>query len=345
MSQHGWELIVGFASLAIYMGLVLWARAVHIARANRVWTDSHRDELCVSLRLLRSRMPCAQSGEAGDGIDQLLASCDQRSTDPGSWRNGNGPREIGDWVVLHEAERQAVWLLGDEQVRARFERVMGQLEELPVARRTAWRLKSRDLVRAPACQLRATLVELLAEVHNARDAKYAQLASLYSKAFWLVWVALLPLAVLLLLGYGVVLVAGAVGGLISRLQRIVYAEGLPTAYGSSWVPLFCAPLLGALAAWAGLNLIALLQTLGVIDLRDLLTGPGALVVPSSGVIGLAVLLGLSERLLNRVGGEAEKVLQAPNKPAADADTVTEALPPPRDLPAGGDGQAVSLQPS
>ena len=51
---------------------------------------------------------------------------------------------------------------------------------------------------------------------------------------WLVLAAFLPLAALLTLGYGVILLAGAIGGLISRLQQLVYAKGLPNAYGSSW---------------------------------------------------------------------------------------------------------------
>ena len=35
-----------------------------------------------------------------------------------------------------------------------------------------------------------------------------------------------------------------------------------------WVPLFVAPLLGALVAWGGLHLIALLQNFGVANLQD-----------------------------------------------------------------------------
>jgi hypothetical protein len=151
---------------------------------------------------------------------------------------------------------------------------------------------------------------LLAELYNARDAKYSQLASLYGKTAWLIMAAFLPLAALVALGYGVVLLAGSIGGLISRLQQLVYAKGLPTAYGSSWVPLYLAPLLGALAAWAGLTLLALLQTLQVIDLRSLNLEAGFAGLPTSQLLGIAVLLGLSERFLNRVGAQAEEVVGA-----------------------------------
>jgi hypothetical protein len=128
----------------------------------------------------------------------------------------------------------------------------------------------------------------------------------------------LPLAALLTLGYGVILLAGAIGGLISRLQQLVYAKGLPTAYGSSWVPLYLAPLLGALAAWAGLTLLALLQALQVVDLRALNLSAGYAGLPTTQLLGIAVLLGLSERFLNRIGAQAEEVVGTPaSEPSTD----------------------------
>lgn len=143
---------------------------------------------------------------------------------------------------------------------------------------------------------------------------------------------------LVVLGAGIVLVAGAIGGLISRLQRIVYAEGLPTAYGSSWVPLFCAPLLGALAAWGGLHLLTVLQSLGAVDLKSLIPTPEAVdaLRPAAPLVGVAVLLGLSERILNRFGEQADRIL-GPEKTSTEGDT---RVPPP---PATG--QQTAQEPS
>jgi hypothetical protein len=204
-----------------------------------------------------------------------------------------------------------------------------QLDELPVDRQVFWQARwqelrttypwGRDLTDQEIWWYKANLIELLAELYNARDAKYSQLASLYGKTAWLVLAAFLPLVALLTLGYGVILLAGAIGGLISRLQQLVYAKGLPTAYGSSWVPLYLAPLLGALAAWAGLTLLALLQTLQVIDLPALNVSAGFAGLPSTQLLGIAVLLGLSERFLNRIGAQAEEVVGTPaSQPSADA---------------------------
>lgn len=230
----------------------------------------------------------------------------------------NGAKEIGDWVRLHEAQRQIIWWWTLPSVMARLERAMGELDELPPDRQVLWQARWQELLgayswdKAPTDRqerwYKANLIELLAELYNARDAKYSQLASLYGKTAWLIMAAFLPLAALVALGYGVVLLAGAIGGLISRLQQLVYAKGLPTAYGSSWVPLYLAPLLGALAAWAGLTLLALLQTLQVIDLRALNLEAGFAGLPTSHLLGIAVLLGMSERFLNRVGAQAEEVV-------------------------------------
>src|SRR5215831_9472724 len=121
-------------------------------------------------------------------------------------------------------------------------------------------------------------------------------------------VALLPLGVLAGFGFGQLLVAGAVGGLISRMQRLVFSTRIPITYGSSWAPLFCAPILGALAAWAGLALISLLQTAGVLQLTELHTTLHDLKEPTAAVLGIAILLGLSERFLMRLEKQAEAVV-------------------------------------
>jgi hypothetical protein len=110
------------------------------------------------------------------------------------------------------------------------------------------------------------------------------------------------------LGYGVVLVAGAIGGIVSRTQRLVFSRQVPMTYGSSWAPLFCAPVLGALAAWAGLMMISLLKATGVLQLSALATELPDLRSPTAGVLGVAVVLGLSERFLSQLEKQAAKML-------------------------------------
>lgn len=131
--------------------------------------------------------------------------------------------------------------------------------------------------------------------------------------------ALLPLTVLAGFGYGVLLVAGAIGGLVSRMQRLVFSTRIPVTYGSSWAPLFCAPVLGALAAWAGLVLISLLQAAGVLQLTALHTSLKDLQAPSAALLGIAILLGTSERFLLRLEKQAAAVID-PNRAGPSVQT-------------------------
>jgi hypothetical protein len=244
----------------------------------------------------------------------------------------NGSHQIAQWVLMHEAERLTLASLDRAQLVARLERALGQLSELPQARREAWEDAIRTLLAAKDTadteQLnrvyRAYLDELLGEIYEASNGNAIQLAGLYNRATWVILVALLPLGVLAGFGFGQLLVAGAVGGLISRMQRLVFSTRIPITYGSSWAPLFCAPILGALAAWAGLALISLLQATGVLQLASLDTTLDSLRHPSPALLGTAILLGLSERFLLRLEKQAEAVIDpnraGPSDQAAPANT-------------------------
>ena len=245
----------------------------------------------------------------------------------------NGSHQIAQWVLMHEAERLALPALGHAQLVARLERALGQLNDLPQPRRKAWEdvihslLATKDEADADRLNRvhRAYLDELLGEIYEASNGNAIQLAGLYNRATWIILVALLPLAVLAGLGYGVLLVAGAIGGLVSRMQRLVFSTRIPVTYGSSWAPLFCAPILGALAAWGGLVLISLLQTAGVVELSALQTSLDSLQAPSAAVLGTAILLGMSERFLLRLEKQAEAVIDpdqsGPSDQTAPANTL------------------------
>jgi hypothetical protein len=146
---------------------------------------------------------------------------------------------------------------------------------------------------------RALLKEFLAALYDARDTRYARLLTLHNKAAWLLLVglglawALGSFAPGLLNGLNLRtgLLLGFLGGVLSRLLRVVATEELPTDYGAYWVPLFLAPVLGALGAVGGYLVFWALveaQVLGE-GLKPLLSPPAA--------YGLLVVLGFSERLL------------------------------------------------
>jgi hypothetical protein len=354
MSDFSWGLVL----LGAYVVLVVLARWIYIARPNIVWTSVQAGAMAKRLSFQVEQRP------SSNGKGPLSPSALQRLVEevkkdihretPEKGRTGvlgwNGSHQIAQWVLMHEAERLALPSLGHAQLVARLERALGQLSELPQPRREAWEDVIRDLLaskeEADTDRLntyRAYLDELLGEIYEASNGKAIQLAGLYNRTTWVILVALLPLAVLAGLGYGVLLVAGAIGGLVSRMQRLVFSTRIPVTYGSSWAPLFCAPILGALAAWAGLVLISLLQTSGVLQLSALQTSLADLKAPSAPVLGTAILLGLSERFLLRLEKQAEAVIDAnragPSDQTAPANTSAAAqrmrlLHPPAAAPVG-----------
>ena len=239
----------------------------------------------------------------------------------------NGSHQIAQWVLMHEAERLALPTLDHAQLVARLERTLGQLGELAQPRREAWEDVIHSLLAAEDGAdndrldhtYRAYLDEILGEIYEASNGNAIQLAGLYNRATWVILVALLPLAVLAGFGYGVLLMAGAIGGLVSRMQRLVFSTRIPITYGSSWAPLFCAPVLGALAAWAGLALISMLQAAGVLQLAALHTSVKDLQAPSAALFGIAILLGMSERFLLQLEKQAEAVID-PNRAGPSVQT-------------------------
>src|SRR5689334_6972588 len=123
----------------------------------------------------------------------------------------NGSRQIAQWVQMHEVERLLLPALSHEQLVARLERALGQLGELPEARRDAWETVIHRLLADKAgsdCEYRAYLDEVLGEIYEASNGTAIQLAGLYNRATWIILVALLPLTVLVGFGYGLLLVAG-----------------------------------------------------------------------------------------------------------------------------------------
>jgi hypothetical protein len=330
---YGWGLVL----LGAYLLLVIMARWIYIARTNVVWTDAQAGAITSRLSMLDGRGGTGngQAPATTLGLQPLLEAIKPKNNSTSQKKNlkiqlsevfgWNGSRQIAQWVLMHEAERLALPALGHEQLVARLERARGQLAELPQPRREAWeyvictlltRKDERDREQLDR-DYRAYLDEVLGEIYEASNGNAIQLSGLYNRATWIIIVSLLPLAVLAGFGFGMLLVAGAIGGLVSRMQRLVFSTRIPVTYGSSWAPLFCAPVLGALAAWAGLVLISLLQKAGVLQLAALHTSLADLRAPTAAVLGIAILLGISERFLLRLEKQAEAVIDPDHVGAAD----------------------------
>src|SRR3954452_8240046 len=213
---------------------------------------------------------------------------------------------------MHRVEAKFSSQLAGAELVAALMKAQSSLEDLPEAKRSYWaRVVHDQLEGCPNGRLRneeiaqAILHSLLSELYNARDTKFTNLATQQNKVTWLVFTGLAIMAALVSQGYQDILLAGAVGGVLSRLQRELLRRDVPSDYGLSWSVLFLSPVSGALSAWAGLLLLQALQKFNVIDLKSLLPDNVDLTAPTGAVLGAAVVFGISERVLDRLVRQAE----------------------------------------
>ena len=160
----------------------------------------------------------------------------------------------------------------------------------------------------PIGRWKALLYEALGLLYDRADTSFSTLISWHNKAVYLVACGLLLIVSLAVgLQHGVLFLVGATGGLLSRLTRALYRADVPTDYGASWTSLFLSPVVGALMGWAGILLVILaveFKVLGDVFKVDWCN-------PYSPVaLGLAFVLGFSERFFNRIMSQLEDKVQA-----------------------------------
>jgi len=225
----------------------------------------------------------------------------------------NGGAELAAWRLLHDAERLAVNAMATPHLKARLQRALGDLSELPPARQKAWKKPLQEALGQANGDARATLSAFLADLYEARDKRFMLVLKMQNLLTFMVLVGLPIGLALAIAGYGPILLAGAVGGLLSRLARVYQGSPKMPDYGLTWAQVFPVPLWGALSAWAGLHLVAILQRSGVLslpnleDLSDLLTPPIPLGMDWIPLLAIGFLFGFSERLLDRMVEKTEEL--------------------------------------
>lgn len=178
---------------------------------------------------------------------------------------------------------------------------------------------------APLRRWRALLAEALGLIYDNTDSDFFGLASWHNKMMWLVGCALLFMfALAVSLGNAVLLLLGAVGGLLSRLTRTATAAEVANDYGATWGSLFLSPLTGALSAWGGILLI-------ILGLKFNIFGTALNVDwcnPYDPVaLALAFLFGFSERLFDTLSGQLQnKLLKPPSAPPTSAPSTSGPAP-------------------
>lgn len=216
-------------------------------------------------------------------------------------------------------------------ISARIVQAQSQIGELAPDQQRVWRSQFASFWRADGqptpldaadaddrelATWRSRLCAFLADLYESRQVRNARLSSLQQKASWGVLITLWVLVALVSAGDGRVLLAGAIGGLLSRLTRFNGIRWLTTDFGLGWAQLYLAPPLGALAAWGGIHILVLLQRFGTINVPQVLAdghvqGTGAF---GASVLGLALALGFSERLFDRLLRLAADTIVPPAEP-------------------------------
>ena len=323
--------VVGLCIIAGYWLVLITTRWMFIARPNRRFTLARIDDAQFHLEpgdAPPSLLDEARAIATGDYLlgepewlrfrrghddpdDEATRSIKRLFERVGAPLIWNGSRDLVAWDLVHRVEAEAASTLTGPALVARLMKAQSQLDDLPERKRIYWSIVLNDLLAgSPNTKLRneevaqAILHNLLTELYDARDTKFTNLATQQNKVTWMVFTGLAILAALVSQGYQDLLMAGAVGGILSRLQRELDRREVPSDYGLSWSVLFLSPVSGALSAWAGILLMQSLQKLNVIDLSALLPTNTDLTNPTGAVLGIAILFGFSERLLDRIVRQA-----------------------------------------
>jgi hypothetical protein len=344
---------VGIAIIAGYWIVLITTRWMFIARPNRRFTLARIDDVQYFLEpdappsLLDEARAVATGTHVFEDphwlrhrrgleppsdpeVRRILRRAAQRAAAPLIW---NGSRDLVAWNLMHRVEASHSSKLTGAQLVAALMKAQSALEDLPEAKRIYWsRVVHDQLEGCPGGRLRdeavaqAILHNLLTELYNARDTKFTNLATQQNKVTWLVFTGLAIMGALVSQGYEDLLLAGAVGGILSRLQRELQRRDVPSDYGLSWSVLFLSPVSGALSAWSGLLLLQALQKFNVMELSSLLPGDADLTAPAGALLGVAILFGFSERLLDRLVRQAEDEIAS--KPAASSTALAQVEEPP-----------------
>lgn len=246
----------------------------------------------------------------------------------------NGGAELSAWHVIHEAERLAVDIMAPAHLQGRLKRAQGDAAELPDARASIWKetletlLKELEKNSGDLAQARGLLAAFLADLYETRDSRFAWIVRMQNLIAFLILVGLWLGLGLMLVGYGPILLAGAVGALLGRLLRAGEFQPRGNDYGLSWMLAFPTPLVGVFAAWTGLHLLALLKN-NLVALGEMTLSLKPPIRFDEGTIPLLALgafFGLSERWTDKLAEKVHQLLQKPERKEGEKREKQEPVP-------------------
>ena len=247
------------------------------------------------------------------------------------WSRG---QEVVGLSYVRKARRLSWALCSEDEVRGHLETLAQELEQSnkPAAVRLAAKTK-RALIKTnitPNC-----LKVLLQEISRARDEReishFITMIGWHNKAMWMTTIALLlttSLAFTVSSPNPKLFLAGAIGGFLSRMMRMLKSSTNTTAAeGEAWVTLFISPLVGALAGWTGVLLIIVTNAGMTIDVAGGQDAASRVLELSSShyALGVAILLGFSERYFDRLISRLDES-ESKDKTLAEVGPIQEMVP-------------------
>lgn len=338
-AETGAWLGLGVMEVDVVSLALLYAGFVIVIRWQMIAWPIH-NQIQARLASLRARLPTVTDPSVHATLDGLLERAVALTStiqlaDVLFWSRG---RETAGWQLIDDAEQLLVSTWPEERVLARAPALADELDALGTkpASLTASALRQRATEGADRPADVRALRELIVQgmIQQRAVLRQQDLAIDYhnNKLMWYIIVSLMALVlvanflpdILGRLGESgqdpepyrhrilVLIIAGAVGGVLSRLTRAVKSDYTTHELGLRWMALFLSPLLGALAGWAGVVLLDLLQG------RELLTLGAGTAFGRSEEVGIAILFGLSERMFTDLAGRAEaKVVNGAKGGAGD----------------------------
>lgn len=314
-------------SLWTLLVLALYALSIVVARWHRIARPVHA-MIKAQLAALRTRLETETDStlpQVAKLVEAVKALQKQDEDDESQNRWGeyifwSRGRENATWVAIHEIERElAAVLTPPAAVESYLRWTEAELRDIKHCTQTAVADAIAVALRAdppsdPAYR-KALLGHGIKLIYAERDMAFSSLMEWHNKASWLILAALMSIVFLTgAVGHSVLFLAGAAGGYSSRLMRALKREDVPLDYGASWTTLFLSPIFGALTGWFG---IALLTLISRPELN--LLGPVFRIVDWNDpygpiTIGVAFLMGFSERLFDAVVHAMDKNLGAAAEP-------------------------------
>lgn len=168
----------------------------------------------------------------------------------------------------------------------------------------------------------------LALLHRLEVAEFARILKWHRKVLWITVSGLILLVLIaVFLGSAELLIVGAVGAYLSRLTRIIRrADAQPEDVSSYWTNLLLGPLLGALAAYGGVLLIAVFNEFELAGpaLANVGFDLDAAGVDRTLTLSLGFAFGITEGLVNRIASGVDVALTGRPDPSEISSSSTKA---------------------